>query len=436
MRARIQQWIYHIQGSYWFVPSLMAIVAIVLSQVTVQLDHSLDSNWMNDAWWASLNQPEGARTLLATVAGSMITVAGVTFSLTILAVSYATSHFGPRLLDNFMRDRGNQITLGTFLATFLYCLLVLRTVRSGSDIFDPVGNAALFVPHLSVLIAIGLTLASVGVLIYFIHHVPESIHISNVLERISERLSDKIQDLYPEPLGEADDWDACYGAMMENEGEPIRSLRSGYLQGIDAGELIDAAKTCDAVLELHVRPGEFLLEGQEVASVRFATSVEPSRREDCASDILGALAMGASRTPTQDIDYIISQLFEIAVRAMSPGVNDPLTAIQCIDQIFKGLVKLSDRSIPSRFRKDSDGMLRVITTETDWGQIVDSALRRLIPYLRGDVYVMSHLRAKIEIVREISKNAELNQLLAQVMQETWSMEAAGSSISVGDNPPT
>jgi uncharacterized membrane protein len=152
---------------------------------------------MTDAWWASLNQPEGARTLLATVAGSMITVAGVTFSLTILAVSYATSHFGPRLLDNFMRDRGNQITLGTFLATFLYCLLVLRTVRSGSDIFKPGANAALFVPHLSVLVAIALTLASVGVLIYFIHHIPESIHISNVLHRISRELSDKIEDLYP-----------------------------------------------------------------------------------------------------------------------------------------------------------------------------------------------------------------------------------------------
>ena len=354
-------------------PSLMAIAAILLSQITVQIDHRFGSEWMNDAWWASLNQPEGARTLLATVAGSMITVAGVTFSLTILAVSYATSHFGPRLLDNFMRDRGNQVTLGTFLATFLYCLLVLRTVRSGSDIFNPGENASLFVPHLSVLTAIGLTLASVGVLIYFIHHVPESIHISNVLDQIATRLSDKIQQLYPESLGEGDEQATGQWPVMEGEGETIRSLRSGYLQGIDLTELMDTTKSCDALLEMHVRPGEFLLEGQKVATVRFDTSVESSRREAFQSDILGALALGVTRTPTQDIDFIFSQLFEIAVRAMSPGVNDPLTAIQCIDQLSKGLVELSARSMPSRFRKDSDGVLRVITTETGWDGIVQSS---------------------------------------------------------------
>ncbi len=395
----------------------MAIAAIVLSQVTVQLDRRLGSDWMTDAWWASMNQPEGARTLLATVAGSMITVAGVTFSLTILAVSYATSHFGPRLLDNFMRDRGNQITLGTFLATFLYCLLVLRTVRSGSDIFNPGENAALFVPHLSVVIAIALTLASVGVLIYFIHHIPESIHISNVLDRISRELSDKIEDLYPESLGEAEEDFANVEQLSEGEWEPIFSVRSGYLQGIDGTQLLNTATDCDAAVELFVRPGDFLLEGQRVASVHFHQALEQDQLEACPADILDAFAIGTSRTPTQDIDFIISQLFEIAVRAMSPGVNDPLTAIQCIDQIAKGLVELSTRSMPSRFRKDGDGKLRVITTETSWADIVDGALRRLIPYVRGDGNVMKYLRASVKAIREISKNTELNRLLDDILDE-------------------
>ena len=289
VRARIQQWIYRIQGSYWFVPALMAIGAIVLSQLMVLLDRRIDSDWMSDAWWASLNQPEGARTLLATVAGSMITVAGVTFSLTILAVSYATSHFGPRLLDNFMRDRGNQVTLGTFLATFLYCLLVLRTVRSGSDIFNPDDNAELFVPNLSVLVAIALTLASVGVLIYFIHHIPESIHISNVLDQISNRLSSKIEQLYPESLGEAGEPPSEGESTPGDDGEPIRSQQSGYLQGIDETQLLDRANAHDVVLEMHVRPGDFLLEGQRVASVHFHQAVEQSQREDCCSEVLDCL---------------------------------------------------------------------------------------------------------------------------------------------------
>ncbi len=417
MRARIQQWIYQIQGSYWFVPALMAILAIVLSQVSVQLDRELGSEWVTDSGWANLNQPEGARTLLATVAGSMITVAGVTFSLTILAVSYATSHFGPRLLENFMRDRGNQVTLGTFLATFLYCLLVLRTVRSGSDIFNPGEDAALFVPHLSVLLAVGMTLASVGVLIYFIHHIPESIHISNVLNRISNEFSSKIEDLYPESLGEGvrelpQELDEPF-----LEGESIRSRSSGYLQGIDETQLMDACKDCDAILQLHVRPGDYLLVGQRLATLSFQSSADPSKREGCESAIRGSLAIGVTRTPTQDIRFIISQFFEIAVRALSPGVNDPLTAIQCIDQLCTGLVELSGRALPPRFRKDDDGQLRVITTQTTWNEIVDEALRRLIPYARRDVNVLRHLREQVNRVVEISENEELNDLLREVVRE-------------------
>ena len=425
MRARIQQWLYQIQGSYWFVPALMAIGAIFLSQVSVQLDRQLGSKWVTDSGWASLNQPEGARTLLATVAGSMITVAGVTFSLTILAVSYATTHFGPRLLDNFMRDRGNQVTLGTFLATFLYCLLVLRTVRSGSDIFDPGEDAQLFVPHLSVLLAVGMTLASVGVLIYFIHHIPESIHVSNVLSRISNEFSSKVEDLYPESLGE--------GARelpreLEEpflEGKSIRSLHAGYLQGIDETQLMESCEDCDTILQLHVRPGDYLLKGQKLATVSFQSSAEPSEQDRFESAIHGSLAIGVTRTPTQDIRFIISHFFEIAVRALSPGVNDPLTAIQCIDQLCTGLVELSARSLPPRFREDDEGQLRVITTETTWNEIVDEAFRRLIPYARRDVNVLEHLQEQVEHVLEISQNDELNPQLSEVVREVRELRERG-----------
>ena len=194
MRARLQQLLYRVRGSYWFVPGVMAVAAILLSYVSVQLDRRYGDLWVAQYSWLVPNQPDGARALIATVAGSMITVAGVTFSLTILAVSYATSHFGPRLLDNFMQDRGNQVTLGMFVATFLYCLLVLRTVRSVPQSFDPAMSNQVFVPHLSVFLAVGLALASVAVLIYFIHHVPESIYISNVLHRISDQISLKVDE--------------------------------------------------------------------------------------------------------------------------------------------------------------------------------------------------------------------------------------------------
>jgi uncharacterized membrane protein len=154
-----------LRGSYWFLPALMAAGAVALSFAAVALDARLGDDWAEGIGWFHQNKAEGARNLLATVAGSMIGVAGLTFSIAIAAVMQAAQNFGPRLIVNFMRDRGNQVVLGTFVATFVYCLMVLRTVQGASE-----GTAA-FVPHLSVLIGVVLALASLGVLIYFPHPV-------------------------------------------------------------------------------------------------------------------------------------------------------------------------------------------------------------------------------------------------------------------------
>jgi len=413
MRARIQLWLYAIHGSYWFVPALMAIAAILVSQLTVQADREFGGQWMASSWWANLNQPEGARALLATVAGSMITVTGVTFSLTILAVSYATSHFGPRLLDNFMHDRGNQVTLGMFVATFLYCLLVLRTVRSASGPFDESSSTTAFVPNLSVLVAVLLTMASVGVLIYFIHHIPESIYIANVLNNISQQISSKVDDLYPQMLGEpivgppVDVDDRMNGAIE------VRSQQSGYLQGLDETSLLEFANENDSIVRLLCRPGDYLLPEQVIARVAF----QGTQRDDCdcASRILKSFAIGVSRTPTQDLSFLSNQLIEIAIRALSPGVNDPFTANECIDQLSKMLNELSRRSLPSQYRKDPQGQLRIITTEPSWADIVEQSIGRLTYYVRADPNVAAHLEHRIHQIISTSENAQLNSLLRDVI---------------------
>jgi uncharacterized membrane protein len=413
MRARIQLALYSLSGSYWFVPALMAISAIVLSQLTVQIDREHGATWMADWWWGSLNQPEGARALLATVAGSMMTVAGVTFSLTILAVSYATSHFGPRLLDNFMHDRGNQVTLGTFVATFLYCLLVLRTVRSPSRSFDPEVPDTVFVPHLSVFIAVALTLASVGVLIYFIHHIPESIYIANVLDRISNQIACKVDDLFPEMLAEPATCSPVDVDALTDGATPLRSQKSGYLQGLDETSLLEFATRHDATLRLLCRPGDFILSGQTIAMVVFGDNNDDG--EDRAKQLLKSFAIGVSRTPTQDLYFLSNQLVEIAVRALSPGVNDPFTANQCIDQLSKMLNELSRRSFPSRFRKDERGNLRIITTEESWGDVVERSLGPIIPYARSDAIVTKHLERRIQQIIDTSRNEQLNALLRDLI---------------------
>jgi uncharacterized membrane protein len=244
-----------LRSSLWFVPALMIAMATGLSFVLIALDRGGAQQVMAKTGWVWGGGPEGAREVLSTIAGSMITVAGVVFSITIVAFQLASSQFGPRLLRNFMRDTGNQVVLGTFIATFLYSLLVLRTVRGG--------DSDEFVPYLSVALAIVLAVVSLGVLIYFIHHVSVSIQAAHVIAVVSAELAHAIERLFPEKLGhgvpegrmrkEADlPGDFAYTA------HPITAADSGYLQRIDTEKLMAVAKAHDLLLDLPYRPGHFV----------------------------------------------------------------------------------------------------------------------------------------------------------------------------------
>lgn len=413
MKAYLQQLLYRIKGSYWFIPSLMVLSAIVLSQVTIWIDRTVDNAWLQQYWFTSMNQPDGARALLATVAGSMITVAGVTFSLTILAVSHATSHFGPRLLDNFMRDRGNQITLGTFVATFLYCLLVLRVVRGGAVPESWELSVEAFVPQLSLFVSLVLTIASVGELIYFIHHVPDSIHISTVLRRLAIDMSEKFDELYPETLGQALDEEQEVPSLSSDFLHTVRSDVTGYLQGIDDDELIQFAKEQSAVVRLIKRPGDFVRRSEIIAEV--TRMVEWN--EEHAKKVRHGFAIGYSRTPTQDVFFILNEFVEVATRALSPGVNDPFTAMQCIDWLSDGLVQLSQRKLPTRYRMDEQDELRIITTEVTRADFVQSMLWQLVPYVRNDRNASIYFIESMKRVIEISNCKPLNELIEEPIRD-------------------
>lgn len=415
MRAYLQQQLYRIKGSYWFIPSLMILGAILLSQITVLFDRSHSDSWGDDLWISSLNQPEGARALLATVAGSMITVAGVTFSLTILAVSHATSHFGPRLLENFMRDRGNQVTLGTFIATFVYCLLALRVVRGAGSLGESTVEASVFVPQLSLFIAFLLTLASVAELVYFIHHVPDSIHISTVLQRLSIDMDAKLDELYPETVGEAHDSEAAPLPEFSFT-KTITSSCSGYLQGIDDKELMEFAIDRDIVTRLLRRPGDFVRVHEPIAEL-----TEPDRwTDDCPDVVRHAFTIGFTRTPTQDAFFVLNQFVEVATRALSPGVKDPFTAMQCIDWISVAFVKLARRKMPSSRRTDDQNNIRIITSDVNYSHFVDSMVKQLMPYASRDTNVRQYLKESLQQVIAISENKSLNELLEKQLEETES----------------
>ena len=396
-----------LRTNYWFLPALMSLVAVAAAFAATALDRSVQTD-SPDGWdWTYSGGPEGARAVLSTVAGSMITVAGTVFSITIVALTLASGQFGPRLLRNFIRDRSNQFVLGVFTATFIYCLLVLRTVR-GTD-------HHLFVPSISVTIGIVLALADLGVLIYFIHHVAISIQATQVINVVNRELGETIDRLWPEELGENPPHERPVPVETPRDpSEPaaIAAQSSGYIDGIDDEALLQLAQERDLVITLNRRPGHFVVKGSPLATIR------PS---DCANEELSDLinrvfTLAAHRTPFQDVEFAVDQLVEIALRALSPGINDPFTAMTCIDRLGEALCRLAKRPIPSPYRYDEEKRLRVVTHSADFDSVVDAAFNQIRQYGRSSAAVLIRLLETIAVVANHSDRDAVKTALARHAQ--------------------
>ncbi|SCZ65700.1 DUF2254 domain-containing protein [Thiohalomonas denitrificans] len=387
MKTRIANVWQELRSSFWFVPVLMALLAAMLSFVTLALDAAPGLLPQATSWFWS-GEPQGARDMLTTIAASMITVAGMVFSITVVALTLAANQFGPRLLRNFMRDPGNQVVLGTFIATFLYCLLVLRAVGGAND--------TVFIPHFSVTVAVALAVASLAVLIYFIHHVSMSLQVENLASGIATELAEGIDNLFPEKLGTALEPNTYSEfSVPEAAGEELKTVvtrHSGYLQAIENENLMATAERHDLLLCVHSIPGEFARDGT-VLLVAWPV-------ERCSDEVAEAIAamfvIGRQRTSTQDVTYPMQQLVSIAVRALSPGINDPLTAVTCIDWIGNGLGHLAERKIPSPFRLDRTGRLRVIAPTLNFAELADVAFNQIRQMGAGHLSVMLRLLESIE----------------------------------------
>lgn len=386
MKARLLRLVDMLRQSYWFLPSIMAVAAMVLAGGMIWLDSYEGSAWMDRLPWLRASRPSGARQLLSAIGGSMITVAGTVFSVTIAAVVYASGQYGPRLLSNFMRDRGNQVTLGTFIATFLYCLIVLRTVRSPEE-----SGGVGFVPNIALLVAVVLALCSIVVLIFFIHHVPSKIHINNVIDEVGKRLLQQVGHRFPRFLGTSADHHEIEPTLPKAFGPDgsaeaadqlrvVKAEHTGYIQLIRDEEILTLAARHDLVLRLRYQPGDFVHAGRALI-----VACPAERCDDEASRALAdAFAVGSQRTALQDLRFLIDELVEIAARALSPGVNDPFTAITCLDWLGAAMSDLSGREIPSHLRQDKDGALRVIAHPQGFADFLDRSFGALAQYCAGD----------------------------------------------------
>ncbi len=380
----------------------MAIVAISLAFTTLSLDRAGTAP-IEKFGWIYTGGPDGARSLLSTVAGSMISVAATAFSITIVALQLASANFGPRLLRNFMQDTGNQIVLGTFIGTFIYCLLVLRTIH-GEDY-------NIFVPQLSVTVVIVLAIASIGVLIYFIDHASTIIQASHIISEVSADLKDAINRLFPEKIGHSvTQHKRSFGeipANFDSEACPIKANGSGYLQSIDDKKLMQIACQHNLLVRLKYRPGKFVVQGSDLVMVLPGERVN-RKLSDRIND---AFILGKERNEQQDVEFPINQLVEIALRAISPAVNDPFTAIRCIDRLSVGLSHLAQKDFPSPYRYDDDNNLRVIAPGVTFAGLADAAFNQIRQYSTSDVAVTIRLLEAIAVIAPYTRNKEARSAL-------------------------
>jgi uncharacterized membrane protein len=402
-------WILHhwdsLRTNYWFMPALMAAAAVALAAATTRFDRLAETEAGDVLGWAYTGGPEGARAVLSTIAGSMITVAGTVFSITIVALTLASGQFGPRLLRNYIRDRGNQFVLGVFTATFLYCLLILRTVRGGED--HP------FVPGVSVSVALALALLGLGVLIYFIHHVAVSIQASQVIAVVNQELLETIDRLWPTQLGEEPETSAeqarQIAAAKTAESQPVAASASGYIDAVNGDALLGIARERNLVIALARRPGHFIVKGSVLANVSPVDAVD----KQLEREINSMLTLSSHRTPFQDVEFAVDQLVEIAVRALSPGINDPFTAMSCLDRLGEALCRLAHRSVPSPYRYDDEQRLRVIARPAEFSGVVDAAFNQIRQYGSSSAAVLIRMLETLAVVANHSDREEVRSCLAR-----------------------
>jgi uncharacterized membrane protein len=309
----------------------------------------------------------------------------VVFSITIVVLQLASSQFSPRVLRSFTEDRANHLVLGVFIGTFTYALLVLRTVRSEFADYDR------FVPTLSVNMAVLLALISMGFLIYFINHIARSIQAETIIGRVTADALEVVERLFPEQLGEDADssFASDYGAAAAIA--VITAPTSGFLQNVDSRRIMRFAENHNAILRLEHRIGSFVIKGDALATV-VAGSITPEALEE----VRDFAHLGPERTHFQDVERGLIELTDIAIRALSPGINDPTTALVCIHRLTEIFMALGARRFPPVVRKADDGSVRIIAPRPEFAQLLSLAYGQIRIHATANPAIVSAMEVSLQ----------------------------------------
>ena len=389
-----------LQTTIWFIPALLALAGVVSAVLLVNLDLRTDA-----AGWAWLDifkiGKTGVRQVLSVTTGAMMTITGVVFSVSVVTLTLAANQFGAKILRNYLSDSRNKAVLGLFVASFLYGLVVLASIDSDSS--API-------PALAFMASLILTLLAIAGLIYFIHNISTSIQADRLIAVIGANLSNTVSATLAAP-GEGADTallsEKWALAVRGNAGVSVRADRSGYVEYIDYDALIEIARRSQCAIDIHIRPGAFVIQGNPVATVH-ALGADTAVT---AADVNRHISLGTQRTDVQDLEFSIMQLLQIAQRALSPGINDSLTAISCIDWLSAALACMAERRFQAQYLTDADNTVRLMIHAFDFAGATDAIFNPLRQNARGNEMVTIRLLEAIGAVMRVScERAYLQEL--------------------------
>ncbi|HTR39703.1 MAG TPA: DUF2254 domain-containing protein [Bryobacteraceae bacterium] len=396
----IRQVMYNLRGGFLVRPLMIALTLGCAGAVLSRVEEVVPgfSNFVSKALFPSHADPQVAQVILGDIATSTMTVVSIVFAILLMTLTLASMQFSPRIIVSFSRDRVTQWTLGIFLGTFCYCMTALPAARTFPRPFAPVAT---------VLGAMLLAVACVGWLLFFIHHISRAISVNHIVDRIATETEAIIDDMMPWPhrLEHAVTDDPRRGYAWETT---ILSDVSGYIRFIDIQRLVALAKAHHVKIDVLRRVGHFVPAGVPLMILSKGDRMPP----DGADELRGAFDFGPARTLQQDVEFGVLQIVDIALKAISPAVNDPTTAIGSVDQLCRILIRFAARETPDPMLYDPPGLFRVHVSWIGFEQLLDSAFEQIRLYSRSDVAVsLRLLRALTDIVMT-TPDPDYRQILA------------------------
>ena len=396
-----------LRTGFWAVPTACVLLALLLAVGLVEVDRALDQGLGRFTFGAG---PDGAREVLSAITTSMITFTGLVFSITIVVLQLTSSQFSPRVLRTFLRDRQTQLSLGVFVATFVYAVMVLRTVDSS--------DGARFVPAVATTVGVLLLLVSVGVFVGYIHHVATAIQVSSLIRAVGDETRATIERRMPDDERPS----RAQGVLDRQPTRQIASPSFGVVTRVDEQALVEAAHRAGVVLVMHAGLGRFVPEGAPLLDVHGDGPLDDEAAARCVH-------LGKDRSMEQDVAFGIRQLVDVAERALSPGINDPTTAVQALDELHDLLRRLATRPLPDGVHRDEDDRVRVRTPTSTFGDLLTLALEEIQQYGQDSGQVQTRID---DLLTDLASAARPEHRAAvEAAQHRRPRTAAGSAPAAG-----